>query len=55
MDALRAVQGGCELSQVCFMEADFNFATQKSNSPKEMKCLSAIVIYLKEKFWHIIG
>lgn len=40
---------------MCFMEADFNFATQESNSPKKMKRLSAIVIYLKEKSWHIIG
>lgn len=39
----------------CFIEADFNFATQESNSPKEMKHLSAIVIYPKEKSWHIIG
>lgn len=31
------------------MEADFNFATQESNSPKEMKYLSAIVTYPKEK------
>lgn len=40
---------------MCFIEADFNFATQESNSPKEMKRLSAIVMYLKEKSWHLIG
>lgn len=40
---------------MCFIEADFNFATQESNGPKEMKRLSAIVMYLKEKSWLLIG